>query len=66
MLGTILKLGKKLVLNKEQKPSPKRITAVVVTGAGVVGAVLASSGVSPELSQAIGEFVTAIGLLAIE
>lgn len=66
MLGTLLKLGKKLVLNKEQKPSPARITAVVVAGAGVVGAVLVSSGVSPELSQAIEEFVRAIGLLAIE
>lgn len=68
MLGAITKglsLAKKLV-TKDDKPSPSRITAVILAGAGLVGAILISSGVSPELAHAVEEFVAAIGLLSVD
>jgi len=69
MLGSLLKIGKTVgekMLKKDGKPSGTKITAVVVAGAGLIGAVLVSSGLSPELAQAIEEFVKAIGLMAVE
>jgi len=69
MLGSILKIGKTVgakLLKKDDKPSGTKIAAVVVAGAGLIGAVLVSSGLSPELAQAIEEFVKAIGLMAVE
>jgi len=69
MLGSLLKIGKTVgekLLKKDDKPSGVKITAVVVAGAGLIGAVLVSSGLSPELAQAIEEFVKAIGLMAVE
>ena len=69
MLGSLLKIGKTVgekMLKKDGKPSGTKITAVVVAGAGLIGAVLVSSGLSPELAQAIEEFVKAIGLLAVD
>ena len=69
MLGSLLKIGKSVgakLLKKDGKPSGTKITAVVVAGAGLIGAVLVSSGLSPELAHAVEEFVKAIGLMAVD
>jgi len=69
MLGSLLNIGKNVgekLLKKDGKPCGTKIAAVVVAGAGLIGAVLVSSGLSPELAQAIEEFVKAIGLMAVE
>jgi len=69
MLGSLLKIGKTVgekLLKKDDKPSGAKITAVVVAGAGLIGAVLVSLGASPELAQAIEEFVKAVGLIAVD
>lgn len=64
-LSAIVSIGKRLIQKPDGRPSGAKITAVVVAGAGLIGAVLVSLGASPELAEAVQQFIEAIGLLAI-
>lgn len=64
MIDLLKKIGKKIILSKvDGSVSRAKVAGLIAAGAGLVGAALVASGVSPELSQAIEDFINAIGEL---